>query len=206
MCVISSISIHASHAGRDTSFPLLNSPVKNFNPRVPCGTRHCQPVCILQFALFQSTRPMRDATEAYELSILLTGISIHASHAGRDSDVEGLQSKLDISIHASHAGRDMLSEFTSHNSLKFQSTRPMRDATVRELSIALFPSISIHASHAGRDNIANSEITITRNFNPRVPCGTRLQQGALLHHGHLFQSTRPMRDATSNRYNYNGKG
>ena len=34
---------------------------------------------------------------------------------------------------------------------KFQSTRPMRDATVNTACVGFSLSISIHASHAGRD-------------------------------------------------------
>ena len=130
---IAKISIHASHAGRD----LLGL--------------HSHPTT----ALFQSTRPMRDATNGFATSFTTSHISIHASHAGRD--------KCQTSA--------MLM------SVKFQSTRPMRDATAA----------------------AQSPNRYIKNFNPRVPCGTR-------HHWihrcivpHIFQSTRPMRDATTSR-------
>ena len=79
---------------------------------------------------FQSTRPMRDATfprchTAYDLMI-----SIHASHAGRDGYVEIPDDVVKISIHASHAGRDAHDRISEEYLAIFQSTRPMRDATI----------------------------------------------------------------------------
>ncbi len=59
--------------------------------------------------------------------------------------------------------------------------------------------ISIHASHAGRDVDSSRAMQDTSYFNPRVPCGTRLVLVFCLCIGYLiFQSTRPMRDATGN--------
>ena len=101
------ISIHASHAGRDLhrrGWSIYNS---NFNPRVPCGTRLVLNRCYSLQYLFQSTRPMRDATRKRYFGGLLSEISIHASHAGRD------------------LGHLLLPRFF----VLFQSTRPMRDAT-----------------------------------------------------------------------------
>ena len=57
---------------------------KNFNPRAPCGAR--LPTCsvFLRLPEFQSTRPMRGATEYSEAVDRGYRISIHAPHAGRD--------------------------------------------------------------------------------------------------------------------------
>ena len=80
-------------------------------------------------------------------------------------------------------------------------------------------SISIHASHAGCDVVGFSGAESDDYFNPRIPCGMRLQFFLLLpfslfisiHASHAgcdlqwlqinslrygFQSTHPMRDAT----------
>ena len=88
-CVLMEISIHAPHAGRD----LVSSCAANV------------------FHVFQSTRPMRGATEAKdrEQDTRLTNISIHAPHAGRDVTRFGRSGTV----------------FSG----KFQSTRPMRGAT-----------------------------------------------------------------------------
>ena len=106
--------------------------------------------------------------------------------------------KVRISIHAPHAGRDNLSRFALNTALRFQSTRPMRGATA-----------------AGRAPQPQAQ-----HFNPRAPCGARpegavqhdrvilisihaphagrdLIRAAVMANNLTFQSTRPMRGATS---------
>ena len=87
----------------------------------------------------------------------------------------------------------------------FQSTRPMRGATEGFYQSQASFRISIHAPHAGRDLVSTFIGFILHNFNPRAPCGARpllLRPfiGLL-----LFQSTRPMRGATW-RYPMRGGG
>ena len=146
-------------------------------------------------------------------------ISIHAPHAGRDyprkpvSHGDGA-----ISIHAPHAGRDQERSCRTcrsrnfnprapcgarHEGAKkmlteniFQSTRPMRGATLFPSSCRKRGNISIHAPHAGRDSKIVVSISTITNFNPRAPCGARLQGDVVLLNEFLFQSTRPMRGAT----------
>ena len=79
--------------------------------------------------LFQSTRPMRGATRAYQAAYYAKNISIHAPHAGRD----------------------VVSSRWSRQTSLFQSTRPMRGATEILKTTQSYYSISIHAPHAGRD-------------------------------------------------------
>ena len=138
---------------------------------------------------------MRDATARLVDCSLSQQISIHASHAGRDHPSSLHRSTRIISIHASHAGRDdiccrLLQLF------KFQSTRPMRDATLTDYKIDKLTEISIHASHAGRDLTNATLPSFIFNFNPRVPCGTRRLRCNTSQSCNKFQSTRPMRDAT----------
>ena len=94
----------------------------------------------------------------------------------------------------------------------------MRDATQSCNAKHQLGNISIHASHAGRDPRKTQRAWTYINFNPRVPCGTRLALTVVNHltdyfnprvpcgtrlylkrgniMGEEFQSTRPMRDAT----------
>ena len=79
---------------------------------------------------------------------------------------------------------------------QFQSTRPMRGATVRPEPPEVENAISIHAPHAGRDRVEQEINPPSGYFNPRAPCGARHDlmskgEGVL-----TFQSTRPMRGAT----------
>ena len=78
------ISIHAPHAGRDTARPTAPMHFGNFNPRAPCGARRRVVQIFHPWDKFQSTRPMRGATDYRALALELMMISIHAPHAGRD--------------------------------------------------------------------------------------------------------------------------
>ena len=81
--------------------------------------------------LFQSTPPVRGATQG---------------HRGR-------QRHIAISIHAPRAGGDLLSLFSSFRRLKFQSTPPVRGATPLKNSKECNEMISIHAPRAGGDQL-----------------------------------------------------
>ena len=102
---------------------------------------------------------------------------------------------------------------------EFQSTRPMRGATTVPPMWFLPLCVSIHAPHAGRDHSPPSVRWACPCFNPRAPCGARPcrrrhtsrricfnprapcgARPAIFRNQrskHLFQSTRPMRGATS---------
>ena len=124
-------------------------------------------------------------------------ISIHAAHAGSDKKPKPKTAELRISIHAAHAGSDFDMSTLKNKKMGFQSTLPMRAATVGS-AISKLPQTY---------------------FNPRCPCGQRLQKlesarDALIisiHAAHAgsdkqspprnrkrpkFQSTLPMRAAT----------
>ena len=79
-----------------------------------------------------------------------------------------------VSIHAPHAGRDFF------------------DADKEGLSL-----VSIHAPHAGRDPPASSVSILAICFNPRAPCGARPARAVRHSSRFSFQSTRPMRGATT---------
>ena len=101
----------------------------------------------------------------------------------------------------------------------FQSTRPMRGATLCHLIPSRPIHVSIHAPHAGRDKpvpkfrYCKVVFQSTRpmrgatsappsgdgrksGFNPRAPCGARRFSMCTRFRSHVFQSTRPMRGAT----------
>ena len=196
---ISAISIHAPHTGRDSD-PQLAYKMSMISIHAPHTGRddgHRQRRG--QRIPFQSTRPIRGATDiSSEDYKNLRAISIHAPHTGRDN--RGLSPRKGKKI--------------------FQSTRPIRGATPgmrqykqRELRI------SIHAPHTGRDPISGEASTSISYFNPRAPYGARLLPAADVRRHtdnfnprapygarrvnrfkrrliDLFQSTRPIRGAT----------
>ena len=149
------ISIHAPHAGCDRPRAILYSAREHFNPRTPCGVRHC----------------------ALRHFVDNISISIHAPHAGCDVGSQITHTVSGISIHAPHAGCDSSWTapplFARHFNPRtpcgvrlparrrpsryrgFQSTHPMRGATISVTSI----------------------IAIYLHFNPRTPCGVRRVPG-----------------------------
>ena len=78
----------------------------------------------------------------------------------------------------------------------FQSTRPVRGATLDDLQPYKTVKISIHAPRAGRDGAEQVGYSSTHDFNPRAPCGARPGQLKTVLESFIFQSTRPVRGAT----------
>ena len=124
------ISIHAPHAGRDSKLFLDSLRVSVISIHAPhAGRDYFRQSARDMITSFQSTRPMRGATEKYKEALKFLIISIHAPHAGRDR-VQVLCVNIgNISIHAPHAGRDCLQSPATTKRNLFQSTRPMRGAT-----------------------------------------------------------------------------
>ena len=80
----------------------------------------------------------------------------------------------------------------------FQSTLPMRGATVSLMILSMYIFISIHTPHAGSDQTGSRyRSQWICNFNPHSPCGERPLSVFVASSFLLFQSTLPMRGATS---------
>ena len=189
------ISIHAPRAGRDIRPFTLVTVVFYFNPRAPCGARQSaygQPWMYLRY--FNPRAPC-GARPAQRRGQRRGGkISIHAPRAGRDSPTCSTRTAPPtISIHAPRAGRDlsprcprpqadnfnprapcgarpgvgcsplMSSSFQStrpvrgatiagsisNSTWKFQSTRPVRGRDKDAVTSVILSFISIHAPRAG---------------------------------------------------------
>ena len=167
----------------------------NFNPRSPCGERRKDSNLGDLVLKFQSTLPMRGATQLIFHLLDYYRISIHAPHAGSDFVETSLGYSPWISIHAPHAGSDWLpinkhtgglyfnprspcgerlSDYWVQGAMsRFQSTLPMRGATGVATMLAVIEFISIHAPHAGSDRIKKQKRHAGGDFNPRSPCGER---------------------------------
>ena len=125
---------------------------------------------------FQSTHPMRDATDKIVYFIMHED-KFQSTHPMRDATTlcQRPARLSSISIHASHAGCDVHNGEVYLTTSKFQSTHPMRDATCRyHQHRRTHHHISIHASHAGCDHRSPLHFWNTLYFNPRIPCGMRL--------------------------------
>ncbi len=170
------ISIHAPHTGCDGIRQERGSSRGYFNPRTPYGMR----------------------LDLRTGCCWFTSISIHAPHTGCDV-VPRCTASPEIVFQSTHPIRDATS-FSQSLSLPisgFQSTHPIRDATLIDLQQYGDQKISIHAPHTGCDDIKFRREELNDDFNPRTPYGMRLALQVLIFMVVLFQSTHPIRDATS---------
>ena len=146
------LSIHAPRVGSDSAFLRPLSSVGHFNPRSPCGERHCPASGESKRKQFQSTLPVWGATNPCKDCIYYhkefqstlpvwgaTGISSRRSARqefqstlpvwGATIGRQGAHSRTRISIHAPRVGSDLRSSLSSSRS-----------------------RISIHAPRVGSDN------------------------------------------------------
>ena len=125
---------------------------------------------------FQSTHPLRGATPAAHSVLLIFSISIHAPLAGCDCGTYAPACAMD----------------------EFQSTHPLRGATLSAWRIIRsLHLISIHAPLAGCDDGDRRRAVEHLNFNPRTPCGVRRCSTLPCARWSRFQSTHPLRGATT---------
>ena len=168
-----------------------------FNPQVPCGTRLSCRRTTSRTPRFQSTGPLRDPTVPGAARGHPDHISIHRSLAGPDMDYSlqhtyrlrfqstgplrdptrapGIYDQLiRISIHRSLAGPDRDRQDTAVLDFEFQSTGPLRDPTPTQGHLYLY--YLFQSTGPLRDPTACPVAcdTMLFNFNPQVPCGTRL--------------------------------
>ena len=130
--------------------------IVDFNPRTPYGMRHLTLELIRQATIFQSTHPLRDATCQCQNLFACYPISIHAPLTGCDQNMEynkenyedfnprtpyGMRQAITqqtlalrkISIHAPLTGCDSHCRPVGQWFRQFQSTHPLRDATISYL-------------------------------------------------------------------------
>ena len=144
------VSIHAPHAGRDSR---------------ECLPRRCQEVSI--------HAPHAGRDRSCSCSSVSVRVSIHAPHAGRDNNARRcVRARFSFNPRAPCGARLVVAltilrrscfnprapcgarlpiQTVSPRLPGFQSTRPMRGATVPRGAVLYHYFVSIHAPHAGRD-------------------------------------------------------
>ena len=146
----------------------------NFNPRAPCGARRPR----------RPTRPPKwhfNPRAPYGARRLercgqaaRPGISIHAPHTGRDHIAVSAGGALHrISIHAPHTGRDAKKLRQEPEKDRFQSTRPIRGATVSAEQTEYNSLFQSTRPIRGATSVRISEVSQPFYFNPRAPYGAR---------------------------------
>ena len=124
---------------------------------------------------FNPRPPCGGRLNGYDISVFPVWISIHAPRAGGDGDNMG----------------------TSATRAKFQSTPPVRGATLKPRRRACFQNISIHAPRAGGDAGGYQIIRRTQNISIHAPrAGGDAITRSTPDQTWTFQSTPPVRGAT----------
>ena len=123
----------------------------SFNPRAPYGARPSPSPPLPSLTGFQSTRPVRGATLAGDGVAERVAVSIHAPRTGRDGSHSSWPAGYAVSIHAPRTGRDGYRREPTWAAPRFQSTRPVRGATLTYAELTGKGEASIHAPRTGRD-------------------------------------------------------
>ena len=227
------ISIHAPRAGRDTArLPPICS-ASNFNPRAPCGarrrpapkapkqTRHFNPRAPCgarpsfitpssQQSLFQSTRPVRGATRTQGRRFPCSTHFNPRAPCGARQILNAISKNLFDFNPRAPCGARLAASVDVSSIDEFQSTRPVRGATLEQAGLECVLGISIHAPRAGRDSPWGWDRPCQRIsiHAPRAGRDVHVRGALLLHEA--FQSTRPVRGATAwdadqrkERYDFN---
>ena len=166
----------------------------DFNPRTPCGVRRCcgdtfllsKDISIhapragcdhhdcggfVTTGLFQSTHPVRGATTQSLVHVGNMQISIHAPRAGCDQRRARARTTCPCYFNPrTPCGvRLTRSRTTTQKGAKFQSTHPVRGATLPIRGSEKARHISIHAPRAGCDNFyfgGCDEVCIFQSTHP----------------------------------------
>ena len=185
------ISIHAPLAGSDTAGDSKPSETRDFNPRSPCGERPDSTLTNLTVSGISIHAPLAGSDVPSSMAFIASSISIHAPLAGSDN-----QPALSAMDHyhfnpRSPCGERRISEVDPYwrghfnprspcgerlccwhilaSGLGFQSTLPLRGATVDVYRHQPSPDISIHAPLAGSDPISAISSTRSARFQSTLP-------------------------------------
>ena len=167
------ISIHAPLAGCDCAHTRASAQILNFNPRTPCGVRLRQRRQYAPTKRFQSTHPLRGATQESTPLLAYRPISIHAPLAGCDAAAQlsvappvdfNPRTPCGVRLQLFNTDRELFAFQSTHPlrgatvspetnlaTREFQSTHPLRGATTKSTTSKTAPLISIHAPLAGCD-------------------------------------------------------
>ena len=190
------ISIHAPLAGCDSSSISCRSFFISFQSTHPLRGATSWARRARGIIGFQSTHPLRGATRQLCKRVDFSRISIHAPLAGCDT-VKNTVNTTDFNFNPrTPCGVRHSRSPQTRNRVIFQSTHPLRGATVQNSLSARYADISIHAPLAGCDDSDYKCHRSNQYFNPRTPCGVRRRVSPSRVRRLTFQSTHPLRGAT----------
>ena len=150
------ISIHAPHAGRDNArrWAFCCCQISIHAPHA--GRDNSEADALATAWGFQSTRPMRGATTTPEYQYaIIENFNPRAPCGARRHLSRSEQENQHNFNPRAPCGARPISTVMGTCSVSFQSTRPMRGATIMDWFGDTFFIISIHAPHAGRDAVGS---------------------------------------------------
>ena len=124
----------------------------------------------------------------------------HSPCGERLRNLETHRAKPHISIHTPLAGSDVIGVPLLVCGFNFNPHSPCGERPVCFERHHLGRSISIHTPLAGSDGTGRSRVWRRSYFNPHSPCGERLFCTRSMNGKNVFQSTLPLRGATTDRF------
>ena len=148
------LSFAAPLAGRDCRAAAAHLARGHFNPRAPCGARLRSCAGSTNLPYFNPRTPCGARLGLVSKTVITAEISIHAPLAGCDPP---------------------LTPQRGRRAPKFQSTHPLRGATLMSVTQPRRPAFQSTHPLRGATRDCGRIIVIGRHFNPRTPCGVRQQ-------------------------------
>ena len=145
---------------------------------------------------FNPHSPCGERLSAYEQKAAIIHISIHTPHAGSDAVEMKLRDVFVISIHTPHAGSDCLKTGWGKLFYNFNPHSPCGERLVVSMVIYFNIEISIHTPHAGSDALLSFTAVKNPLFQSTLPMRGATSNMTMYLKQTLFQSTLPMRGAT----------
>ena len=166
-------TVGRSARGATAGMGRTGRPDAHFNPRTPCGVRREKPCKLCIFLLFQSTHPVRGATQGVLINLAEKNISIHAPRAGCDVGSGNIWLATNtISIHAPRAGCDASQIGVEPQIEEISIHAPRAGCDLYAVQLPWQSSISIHAPRAGCDFRVITELKelVISIHAPRAGC------------------------------------
>ena len=210
------ISTHAPLAGRDLQCRTIPASGRDFNPRAPCGARQDLCLSVLAQLNFNPRAPCGARQCGFGTNYYQFNISTHAPLAGRDArwstapkakavfqptrPLRGATANPTLS-HTCHpyfnprapCGARQRLPFSPLALTQISTHAPLAGRDKWNTTRYEVGHISTHAPLAGRDQLIHTMVTFNYDFNPRAPCGARLQK-CTNHYAH-FCDNRQISDA-----------
>ena len=146
---------------------------------------------------FQSTHPVWGATSESVCVLDLSIISIHAPRVGCDGVIPGWMENRKYFNPRTPCGVRRADNWADAGRRCISIHAPRVGCDCSAARDSAHSGISIHAPRVGCDSKPFGDSLVKKNFNPRTPCGVRLQLFHIVQSCEEFQSTHPVWGATS---------